>query len=566
MNVINFKKYFLPLIFIISFVVLSMFSDWEMGGESWGYWYFSEIFKKYGEFIIFDRSPIYVLYLTFFNWLNYPYSTYVEYLFTTSFCSYALFLFSRKFLNTAVSLIAACICIPFLQISEPPVQKLALALSLFALIVRYNGINRKLMMTSYALLLLAYCFRQTYLFLILIFLTFDLITFYKQRNIFNFKKLIPQINSDWPLITVLILFVYFILNQSTSNFNNVWMSDTTWLPSDGKKMKDGGGLQMLNAFYILKTYGSYVGQDIYITNKEAFNNANTYIGAIVANPKIFIQMLIYNIRIFIPILLTPVFEPTINIWIVKAFYKTLIFLTIFYGSFKFAVQKRITNFFIGSSILILLLLIAQPKERYLMPVIPIFIMASCYYADFFVKYLSFNNLNDKYFNRQKKLYSIYFLMFFSFLSFFNFEHWGMATKNMIKQLNKNNYEVLSNKSNFLLSKSFKTLKNVSINCKGLMSLENLFLGSFVNKDINYYSVFEIPPFGTLTNNNNLYNGLNQNRINCIFVSKQLDVAIGAGTNVELRYKNYIKPYVNQLIKNGAIKYIVPNYGTAYVLK
>ena len=99
-----------------------------------------------------------------------------------------------------------------------------------------------------------------------------------------------------------------------------------------------------------------------------------------------------------------------------------------------------------------------------------------------------------------------------------------------------------------------------------MSVENLFLGTFVNKDINYYSVFEIPPFGNLSNNDNSYNGLNLNRINCIFVSNQLDVMVGAGTNVELRYKNYIKPYINRLIKNGAIKYIVPNYGTAYVLK
>ena len=65
----------------------------------------------------------------------------MEYIFTTSICSYALFLFSRNFLNIPVSLIAACIFIPFIQIAEPPVQKLALAFTIFSLLSSKFTIN-----------------------------------------------------------------------------------------------------------------------------------------------------------------------------------------------------------------------------------------------------------------------------------------------------------------------------------------------------------------------------------------------------------------------------------------
>ena len=45
MFIISNKKNLLVLPFIITFVVVSMFSNWEMGGETWGYWYFAHIFK-----------------------------------------------------------------------------------------------------------------------------------------------------------------------------------------------------------------------------------------------------------------------------------------------------------------------------------------------------------------------------------------------------------------------------------------------------------------------------------------------------------------------------------------
>ena len=479
MSIISNKKNLLALPFIITFVVLSMFSNWEMGGETWGYWYFAQIFKNTGNFIIFDRSPIYVLYLNLFNWLDYPYSVNIEYIFTTSICSYALFLFSRKFLNIPTSLIACCICIPFIQIAEPPVQKLALAFTIFSLLIRFNEDNRKAIMISYAFLLIAYCFRQTYLLFILVFLIFDIIHLYKQNKILNPRTFIPNLNSDWPLILVITLLSYFLLYQSPSNWNNVWFTDTTWFPSDGKTMRDGGGLQILNMFYILKTYGTYLGHDFYFTNKEAFNDAQDFMTAILANPLIFFEMVVFNITIFIPKLLHLLFIPQIDNWIFKVFYKVMITLAIFYGSLKFSLQKGILKFFVGSCVLLLVLLIIKPSERYFLPAIPIFILASCYYSDVLANILFFKDMKNKYRYVKKILYNLSFMIILLFLCFSNIDKWKIAINNFNIQLNGNNFELLAN-NNFSLKKSFEQLNNLSNHCTGLMALESLFLASFVN--------------------------------------------------------------------------------------
>ena len=39
-------------------VCLTMFSNWEMSPESWGYWYFARVFAETGRFIVLSRSPL----------------------------------------------------------------------------------------------------------------------------------------------------------------------------------------------------------------------------------------------------------------------------------------------------------------------------------------------------------------------------------------------------------------------------------------------------------------------------------------------------------------------------
>ena len=132
----NYSTYLLIIFISILAVFLTMFQGWEMGGESWGYWYFAKVFSKTGSFVVIDRSPLYILYLNLFNWLPYPISVNAEYLVTTTITVIVIVVFSQRYLSTWIALLAALIWLPYLQTAEPPVQKLALAFSLAAIMLR----------------------------------------------------------------------------------------------------------------------------------------------------------------------------------------------------------------------------------------------------------------------------------------------------------------------------------------------------------------------------------------------------------------------------------------------
>src|SRR3989338_7442547 len=121
---------------------VSLLAHWEPSQESWGYWLFSRIFNETGQFIIPGRSPLYSLYLVLFRWMGYPLSVSVEYLVTSLLTVLALMVLFREYLTRPLLTLAVILWIPFLQISEPPVQKLALACSCWAIALRNKEADR----------------------------------------------------------------------------------------------------------------------------------------------------------------------------------------------------------------------------------------------------------------------------------------------------------------------------------------------------------------------------------------------------------------------------------------
>ena len=122
--------------------------------------------------------------------------------------------------------------------------------------------------------------------------------------------------------------------------------------------------------------------------------------------------------------------------------------------------------------------------------------------------------------------------------------------------------VLSNSSfSVILSfkKSFHELKNISSSCHGIMTLENTFFGAFIIKNNQkIHSIYEIPPFGKY--NDSQYKGLRSDRIDCLFISYDMETGIGSGTTINNRYKNYIVPYSDYLLQKGAKQFNIEHYG------
>ena len=116
---------------------------------------------------------------------------------------------------------------------------------------------------------------------------------------------------------------------------------------------------------------------------------------------------------------------------------------------------------------------------------------------------------------------------------------------------------------YSIKAAYPELLKVTNGCKGILSLESLFFGAFTALPLNkIYSPWEIPPFGSLHDSS--YEGLNPDRIDCVLISSDLATGVGAGTNIQIRYQNFVKPYINNLRSIGAITYDIDGFGQVVV--
>lgn len=558
---------------ILTGCILTLFKHWELSGESWGYWFFARIFAETGRFIIFDRSPIYVLYLNLFRWLGYPMSVIVEYVVTSLVVTAMLIIFFRRYLGLSLAIFAAFLWIPFFQSAEPYGQKLALALSCAAIMVRGVNNSRFYVAFFYALLICAYVLRSTYIIFILIFIICDSIKIFRQNRFKGFLvALHPRINS-WPILAVIILLVWFNTMQSYHPWNNAWFATTKWFPTKGKTMANDAFIQFSNWRYIYDKYGNFKDKDLYFTNQEVFNGADNIISAVFTNPRFVSIQFFRNTKIFFCTMasLTTLpfffyeksFQTGYRYYFILLLFTIPFMLAIFYGALCACKDRNIRLFLSANIFLAVATILFLPKSRYMSPLIPIFIMSAIWYGN---KVSSiFKNRRIELFIGQRlsrgfsKFAMSFFIVFFSS----GLTGWATIIKEVIHDFKKQEVRIIESRP-----KSLKTAINkiepLVYGCKGILSLEHLFLAAFTNIAISdIYDVWEIPPFGELSSSD--YRGLSPDRIDCIVVSQELSTGISLGTNHHIRYQNYIKPYVEQLKKMGAQVYNIKDFGEVIVL-
>lgn len=624
----RFASYLLISSIAIVAVFLTMFQSWEPSPESWGYWYFARVFAETGRFIVLDRSPLYILYLNLFTWMPYPTSVTVEYLVTTSITVIAIIAFFRPYIGIWLALLAACIWIPYLQTAEPPVQKLALACSLVAVLLRSGKADRFRLAASYAFLILACLFRQTYILLIIVFLASDILRTMRGSGIKTWFFWRPKLTSDWPIILVIGLVLWSLSFQSPSPWNNIWYSNTEWFPFDGKSMTSSGAIGSFNCLYIQLKYGTFEGHDFYFTNREAFDGATNLMGAILANPQMIFKIIIFNLKNLLPTIMGTIWLPKTGITFIDYFFLVILFVGIIYGAFRAARDLPIKLLLFASLALVGVMVIAIPKWRYIFPMIPIFIMAASWYGTVLASFLKKTYPSTKtllknialaafafgilllfvYLIRDHSIKSLHSTLLlagsiFSFacacmalavarfakarlsaemsrfvlalptmllLGWFsasNIPIWAKIPHEVVKDFGSGQLRFLEYRYSEAASMkaAYPTLVQITKNCRGIMTGEALFLGAFLKIPLTkVYDPWEIPPFGQL--NNSPYKGLNPDRIDCILVNPWLTTSVGQGTNIQIRYQNYIKPYVNQLKSMGAVIYEVPYFGQAVVLQ
>jgi len=577
---LKFKKsaksiqYFYTVLLIGLATVLLLLAHHELGGESWGYWFFARIFVETGEFISMDRGPLYVVYLSLFRWLGYPNMVIAEYLVTFLLITISLLFFFRRYIGMFWALLAVILWLPFLHAAEPPVQKIALALTCLAMVLRDQDENRFRLVLFYSLLLCAYMVRSTYIVFIITFLVWDIIQIVRKQKLSGLLQAFRPNRQDWPLWIVLTLFICFKVYESPHQWNNAYYATTTWSPTDAKKISDAAFIHNYNWQYIEQKYGTQKDHDFYFTNKELFKGADNMIGAIQANPVFVVKQFVRNIKntliitaniTLIPKILSTKIRKGSKLWpFVHLLFTLPLVFAIFYGAFQGATNHFMVVFFIASILVICTATIALPKERYMAPLIPILILSAYWYSKKFIQLFSdrVNAFRYKFPLEYLVKFCITAMMFVLFsqgpLS------WASIIQDVNADIKKGDIRILESRPNSYKA-SFELITPLASSCRGVMTLEYLFLGAFSPLPVSrIYDVWEIPPFGQL--NQAHYNGLNPDRVNCVIVSQELVKSYGGGTNHQIRYDNYIEPYVNDLKRSGAKIVNLENFGYAVILE
>lgn len=564
----------LTIILIVA-VLSTLLLPWEPSSETTGYWVFSRILLENGRFSVPDRSPLYALYLIPFLLFKYPYSVYLEYSLTTFLSLYALIVFLKKYMGSLLATIGALVWLPFIVISEPSVQKLALASVSMAVVLRETTKSRFAHAWFYTLLLFAYFFRFTYGPIILFFAAYD---FYKQirkypRRISNIFHI--SVKTDWPLLMPIVLYLLFVLFQSPHPWNTTTFSSSQWFPFDAKKMPT---TFFLNQIYIRENYHSLETRDIYYSNQLLFGGAKTIYGAFGSNPKFIISHIGENLSSFFSAfakltLISPILDRFTNVNLLNC----MLFVLINLGALL-AVRNTTRLYFLAIiSTLVVGFTISLTSPRYLFPLVPIIIVSMWWYGKTFINLLLLSFPNKIFTTRTRIVASVILVgLLFIISSSGDSAHYGdisLGWSGIIYNISvlpkKNNITIMTSNNStpltFSMHASFPILERLSQQCHGIMTLEYPFIGAFMQIPLSYiYDIWEIPPFGNYRNS--IYNGLRPERINCLFVSHGLSYGEGQPTNNLIRYNMYIKPYENDLISQGARRYNIPSYGYVVILQ
>ena len=551
------------IIAVVGAVVLSLFNHWEMGGETWGYWFFARVFEETGKFVILDRSPLYTLYLSVFRGLGYPLSVTVEYLVTSAIMIAAIVALFKRYFGLGVAIFAVILWIPFLQTAEPPVQKLALACSCLAIAVRRTEGDSFQLALSYALFGIAYMFRSSYIVVIPLFAAWDVYRVIRIKGVKGLSAIRPRFN-HWPVGIFFCLLVWFIVAQSLHPCNNVWFSSTRWFPTNGKAFTKVAFVGSFDRKHIERKYGTSEGIDFYFTNQEFFGGASDTLSAIRANPGLVIKEVLRNVRALGSVM---VFQMDVSKVLYRLPLRHLLLLitlvVVLYGACRSSIDKSIPMFLfvLANGLLVGTTVIHYPNGRYMFPLIPVLFLSASWYGGQVRTILSrvSKRQNGGLLTFSGHLWVPLFLVLFSTGT----TDWLNIVKNAVNDIRHGEVRIMEARPNSMKT-SFDSLNSVTQGCNGVMSLEHTFNGAFMNIPLDkVYDIFEIPPFGRL--GDEVYDGLNPDRIDCVLVSHELATGIGRPTNYRIRYQNFVKPYVKQLQDIGAITYDIPGYGQAVVL-
>ena len=372
-------------IFLIVNFLFAIYSDNYFDHELYGYWYFNKIFLENLTFPDISRSPLYIIYLTLFNGIKFPYNMLFDATISNFVATISLFFLYKEKINKFYLFLIIIISIGFLHNLIPYTQSIAFGLANFAIFFRLKKKNKYLLI-SYILVISSVFFRNIYLIIFLLFIFIDLLKLSLNLKNFNLNLFFIIFLSGFIYLTTSLLFE----NRSAeSKYNNGYFNDIKWSPTKSQSNTDIAFLLNYNYLYIEKNLDLIENEkkDFYFSNQILFNGAQSFTDAIQNNPKFFIWGLTKNLS-HIPAIILNKFtlrslfpECTTGhscffnyLFISFSFLFVTFFLLKFYFS-EYFFEKKFQNILndnyliygVGNVLLILVTALAMPKIRYMLP-------------------------------------------------------------------------------------------------------------------------------------------------------------------------------------------------------
>lgn len=306
------------------------------------------------------------------------------------------------------------------------------------------------------------------------------------------------------------------------------------------------------------------------TNEELFKGASTTLGAIAANPRFVSEQTYRNIRSLIVIVADLTAVSRVSSWLRRPFagyFALVIVMAVTYGAVRLARDGATVVFVVGSILLVIATVFVLPKARYMPPFIPILVLAATFYGTRARRAFGASE-GDRSGGPTagggvRPLFARVAIPLCLVLFSNGATRWLNLIGAVAGDARQGTVTGLESRT-VSMKRAFPLLDARVQGCKGVLSFEHTFVGAFLNVPLDrVYDIWEIPPFGRLGDSG--YRGLRPDRIDCVLVSDELATSVTMGTNNQIRYQNYIKPYVEQLKTLGATTYEIPRFGTAIIL-
>lgn len=254
---------------------------WEITGETWKAWKCARILLETGEHSAFSMGPLYYTYLNIFKIFPFPYSINVEFVITHVFALVGLNrLLQTGFRSSWVWLILVA-WFPYLAMLESTKYVAAMGFLAWHFSLEENHHLKKGFIPP--LLALSVLCNQGYMFFWVGHVLGHLLLLVSQKEKLEFKftKILPL------KLAIIFFMLWVVIGQTKRPDNNPFMVDSRYYPVPVANHLNAAFFQMGNFQYVSQLYpqSTWMEQDWFLTNKEAFAGAQSISEAIKLKPE-----------------------------------------------------------------------------------------------------------------------------------------------------------------------------------------------------------------------------------------------------------------------------------------